>query len=63
MTARKKSLNDYVPPYIKVEEISLESGLASGSGIINPGDETGVVLIDDWTPGQDIQSTEGDSRW
>lgn len=38
----------YMNPEIKVEYISLENGIAQGSGDINPGDQSGTVRIYEW---------------
>lgn len=56
-------LKEYIPPIISIEEVHLESGISNGSVEITPGNEQGIILIDEWIEGGQEQSTEGDSRW
>lgn len=63
MKSNEKVLKDYTIPCIKVEIVTIESGIAQASFELVPGDETGVIQITEWEQGAEIPNIEGDSRW
>lgn len=60
---KQTRLKFYIPPSILVEEINLEESIANGSLQINPGNEAGVIVIDSWEEGSDLESPLENSRW
>ena len=58
---KKKHL--YIPPKIEVEELFLENCIANSSALVNPGNQNGEIIVEDWTNGGDLESSEEDSRW
>jgi len=53
----------YISPKLTVEEVHFEDGIANGSTLVKPGNETGVILINDWIETTEVESQEEDSRW
>lgn len=47
-------LRSYVAPRIEVYEVELESGVATESTQVTPGDGSGSIPVEGWDPGGDI---------